>query len=84
MLTRVHNTGNPRMVELIDTIMSIPSCLQDQQSKVQVKHILYIHCFYIDINIFLFPDTLCLGYKDHAVNTEKYVYYHKVQRISEV
>ena len=32
----------------------------------------------------LFPDTLSLGYKDHAVNTEKYVYYHKVQRISEV
>ena len=24
------------MVELIDTIMSIPSCLQDQQSKIQV------------------------------------------------
>ena len=28
--------GQPRMVELIDTIMSIPSCLQDQQSKIQV------------------------------------------------
>ena len=26
------------MVELIDTIMSIPSCLQDQQSKIQVSH----------------------------------------------
>ena len=32
----------------------------------------------------LFPDTLSLGYKEHTVNTEKYVYYHKVQRISEV
>jgi hypothetical protein len=27
-----------QMVELIDTIMSIPSCLQDQQSKIQVNH----------------------------------------------
>ncbi len=26
-----------QMVELIDTIMSIPSCLQDQQSKIQVS-----------------------------------------------
>ena len=29
-------SGTPKMVELIDTIMSIPSCLQDQQSKIQV------------------------------------------------
>ena len=29
----------------------------------------------------LFPDTLSLGYKEHAVNTEKYVYYRKVQMI---
>ena len=31
--------------------------------------------------VHLFPDTLRLGYNEHAVNTEKYVYYHKVQRI---
>ncbi|XP_023323881.1 tubulin monoglycylase TTLL3 [Eurytemora carolleeae] len=36
MLTRGNSNGNPRMVELIDTIMSIPSCLQDQESKIQV------------------------------------------------
>ena len=37
MMTRGNsNGGNPRMVELIDTIMSIPSCMQDQQSKIQV------------------------------------------------
>ena len=29
----------------------------------------------------LFPDTLSLGYKEHTVNTEKYVYYRKVQKI---
>ena len=29
----------------------------------------------------LFPDTLSLGHKEHAVNTEKYVYYRKVQKI---
>ena len=29
----------------------------------------------------LFPDTLSLGYKEHTVNTEKYVYYRKVQEI---
>ena len=29
----------------------------------------------------LFPDTLSLGYREHAVNTEKYVYYRKVQKI---
>ena len=28
----------------------------------------------------LFPDTLRLGYKEHAVNTEKYVYCRKVQK----
>ena len=28
----------------------------------------------------LFPDTLRLGYKEHAVNTEKYVYCCKVQK----
>ena len=31
--------------------------------------------------VHLFPDTLRLGYKEHAVNTEKYVYYRKVQEI---
>ena len=43
MMTRTNNPGNPRMVELIDTIMSIPSCLQDQQSKIQVNMTLDIH-----------------------------------------
>ena len=38
ILSKGNPTGNPRMVELIDTIMSIPSCLQDQHSKVQVIH----------------------------------------------
>ena len=32
----------------------------------------------------LFPDTLSLGYKEHVINTEKYVYYHKVQKMNEV
>ena len=36
LLSKGNQQGNPRMVELIDTIMSIPSCLQDQHSKVQV------------------------------------------------
>ena len=30
--------------------------------------------------VHLFPDTLRLGYKEHAVNTEKYVYCRKVQK----
>ena len=29
--------------------------------------------------VHLFPDTLRLGYKEHTVNTEKYVYCRKVQ-----
>ena len=30
--------------------------------------------------VYLFPDTLHLGYKEHTVNTEKYVYCRKVQK----
>ena len=30
--------------------------------------------------VHLFPDTLRLGYKEHTVNTEKYVYCRKVQK----
>ena len=29
--------------------------------------------------VHLFPDTLRLGYKEHTVNTEKYVYCRKIQ-----
>ena len=31
--------------------------------------------------VYLFPDTLRLGHKGHTVNTEKYVYCHKVQEV---
>ena len=32
------------------------------------------------LGVILFPDTLSLGHKEHAVNTEKYVYCRKVQK----
>ena len=55
----------------------------DFETKTKIGSFFRMNCQKADYCI-LFPDTLSLGYKEHTVNTEKYVYYRKVQEINEV